>query len=427
MKLKFFTSLLIITISLQSYFVFGQEGGKGNCDKAAEKLISNKNALNSSLKNQISQYQTGMFCSKCYKPMEAFGGYGSFHKHVIDVGGTAITQELKQQLIAEIKQKIQGSVNRVDSIIIKINLACSQGDSNMVRELSQIQIKKEDYYLENKNGLADEQNYQNRQNLSQVNQQNDGKGQDNQQQIKINSDAAKIKPVWKNKCDQIFLKKGDTLLVDIMGVDKDIINYLICDSTQPIFTVKKKEVLAVKYSNREIVYYNNETYGAVNTNSFGYIKPGFNPNDIPSIKKVKRKYYHNDRPITFRELKFLLANNQAAAPEYRMFKTRNKTQNTFYYIGAFTMLVGAVVPLVGGINSVNNGHYKKDDSGTIGVGIMAGGLGLEIIGIFAGSGSLVHLNKSIDLYNSNVKAISLTQIKFNLIANFDGIGIRMRF
>ncbi|HNW90715.1 MAG TPA: hypothetical protein PKN48_13725 [Bacteroidales bacterium] len=149
-----------------------------------------------------------------------------------------------------------------------------------------------------------------------------------------------------------------------------------------------------------------------------------------TIRHDRKKYYQNGQPISFREVKIILANNPASAPEISKYKTINGVSTAIYVIGGMAAIGGSIVSLVSTasqVATVSHGRItypQRDYTGTV---IMFGGIGLELVGALVGLGKKKHLENSINNYNSNFQNTSYFPVRFDFMANSDGLGIRMRF
>jgi hypothetical protein len=138
------------------------------------------------------------------------------------------------------------------------------------------------------------------------------------------------------------------------------------------------------------------------------------------------KYYQGGQIKTRSEIKTILANNSASAPEYHKFKTNNT-------IGFITLAGGGLIAGTGGIiflfsatEEFVNGINGEKINNPHGLVLLLAGTACTLTGVAV----IVvnpHFKRAIDLYNSNVKSAESKPVQFSLGFNSNGLGMRMTF
>ncbi len=217
-------------------------------------------------------------------------------------------------------------------------------------------------------------------------------------------------------CDQIILKKGDTLSVNIVGIDNIKINCTNCNSnTNVTYGLLKSQVHAVRYANNENFFYNNENYQESNDNNFGFysneksvIKS--NNKDIPSLTMIKGKIYDRNGDILAAKTVLEMMNDCSDA--YRYMKRAVSYRDIGYlFLGA------SELALIGVFST--NGSNKLIFLG----GMLAG----DIIGLLILSGYKPNARTAINIYNNKHNQKSKTSLNFKLQPVNGGFGITLQF
>jgi len=113
-----------------------QETGEDNCKILKFKHWAVAEDLRDGEEKQIAQYMQGQFCSKCNRPMEAFGSPEAFHKHVQFVQGYVYTDNvLINKMIDQVKQNYKKPIAEADDIKRQVDAACDAKDYNKVQQL----------------------------------------------------------------------------------------------------------------------------------------------------------------------------------------------------------------------------------------------------------------------------------------------------
>lgn len=142
----------------------------------------------------------------------------------------------------------------------------------------------------------------------------------------------------------------------------------------------------------------------------------------------KKQFYQNGQVKTYPQLKAILENNPASAPEYQKSKANSRIGTPIMAVGTIACLAGAAIGLSSSMkqsNDINNGNIN---------GTYATGLPLVVVGAAAVFISLPfiissnkHFKQSINDYNSSFKSTSYRPVQLNLMVNSSGVGINMRF
>ena len=261
--------------------------------------------------------------------------------------------------------------------------------------------------------------------------------------VLVNGQGTDIKKPGEN-CDKMVMKTGQTLFVDITGIDSSRIYYLKCDSLAPQYSVLKRKVKSVKYENDDVVYSNDETYGKINTNSFGWrnyaeiFKAGAKKKSTNN-KEVVTKGIVSQRDITTPRstLKKLYRDYPEAMKEFNLSKT--------FDLAGLAVIGGGCVYLIlsdKGVTKQYNNAYttwwnnkpsndsaamfddhkykvKQHVNTLIGLGIATVG------GVLLYMGANHYIN-SITIYNAK-RSAGLIPVQLNLMMSSTEVGLRMRF
>jgi hypothetical protein len=244
-----------------------------------------------------------------------------------------------------------------------------------------------------------------------------------------------------DNCDKIIMKSGKTLTVDITRIDTSKIYYVKCDSMEPQYTVLKSLVESVKYATDNTVYSNDETYGKVNTNSFGWNNYSLLYNSETANKsedqaKDKNKTTLYDRSLRLPHLKSLYQSCPAAMSQYKLSKTFDiaglslMTAGCAYFLLSNNQVTKQQVDdhntwwndSLNHTGAFDNHKYflKKQTNGIIGLGVAAVGAVLVAIGTS-------HYINSISIYNEKHSSACNFPVQYNLTLSSNGVGISMRF
>jgi len=155
---------------------------------------------------------------------------------------------------------------------------------------------------------------------------------------------------------------------------------------------------------------------------------GYAQSSDSTISIQKKQYYQNGVTKTSPQVKLLLANNPASAPEYKKFKKNSNIGTPLMVVGSAAVLAGAAINLSSSIkesNDINNGELGG--SYPSGISLMLVGVACDIVALPLVISANKHFKKSLSDYNSSFKSTSSRQAQFNLMVNANSFGIRILF
>jgi len=244
-----------------------------------------------------------------------------------------------------------------------------------------------------------------------------------------------LKPT--DNCDKITLKSGNILLVDISHIDTVKIYYVICDSTEPQYSVLKKNVQSVKYANDDKIYTNIETYGAGNNNSFGFRSYTYQYNNTSkklirdsTITHEGNKYYQYGQKLRVSDLNTILADCPASTKQYDIYRSNRNTGNALMLVGSLCVLTGTIINLgktVKDANNIHSGNISSNSSTGSEIGFYLVGGALVVAGLPFALSAKPHFKEAINRYNAKDGTGYNQTIHYNLVVNTNGLGVRMRF
>jgi len=262
------------------------------------------------------------------------------------------------------------------------------------------------------------------------------------QLLGVSASAQKSTAVKKpvDNCDKLVLKSGQTLHVDITGIDSAKIYYVKCDSLEPVLSVLKNKVSTVKYADNATVYTNDETYGNSNSNSFGWTNYADQfKTEISAGKNVAASNIEqNDNSIPRSKLKKLFKTCPQALSEFNKSKTLD--------IAGAVVIAGGCTYLALSLKTVakkRTDDYNSWWNDNLGISNPAAfdshkwvvkkrttaiiGMGITTVGLVIMGAAANHYSNSIIIYNAKHSGVSYIPVQYDLTLSSDGVGIGMRF
>lgn len=147
-----------------------------------------------------------------------------------------------------------------------------------------------------------------------------------------------------------------------------------------------------------------------------------------TITIVKRKFYQAGQVLDLKQVKTILAGNSASSPKYEQYRKKSSIGYPCILVGGGFVLAGAGIGLASSIketNDLNNGQLPGNYPS--GLGLMAVGLVVEIVGAVFLVPANKHFKQSIKDYNSSFSKTGLNNIQIKLYANSKNIGLKVCF